>query len=270
VKEKLVTFRSFDGVSLEGTYCAPSDPPTSVVLLVHGIDSDRNEWGFYARMAAVLAEAGIASFRFDWRCYGVDRSRPISQLTLAGIANDIEAAADVLLEVSRSESLSVIAASFGGGISTAWSRHTGCNVKSLILLAPVLDYAHDYLEYEGLGSQHEGVSESASDQLDSDEYLTTSGRQFSRQLISEFPYFSASPPPPYTTLIIHGTEDTGVPYKNSVNYVGRYPQVRLIDFPGTEHGFAAPGDNDLDWPETLQNHQRVYKWIQGFLSEGDA
>jgi len=267
MKEEIVTFRSFDGVNLEGTYCSPSEKPNASILLVHGIDSDRNEWGFYLRMAAALAEAGFATFRFDWRCYGADQTRPISQLSLAGIANDIESAARTLLSVSTTKCLNLIAASFGGGVSTAWSRFTRCDIRRLILLAPVLDYAHDYLEHEGLGSQTEGVSVSASDKLESDGYLITSGRPFSRQIINEFPYFSASPAPTCPTMIIHGTADTGVPYVNSTNYAQQNPKVRLLDFPGVEHGFATPGDDDLVWPETLQNHQRVYEWIVQFLKE---
>lgn len=265
MSERVVRFRSFDGVELEGTLLKPQEQLANPILLVHGIDSDREEYGFFTRMASALAAQGIVTLRFDWRCYGHDSERPLAELTLAGLANDIQAGATLLLQAANANELSVIAASFGGGVAVAWSRTTKLKIGRMALLAPVLSYSHDYLEAEGLGTEEEGVSHDAAKELMEKGFLLTSGRPFSRQLVAEFPYFSAEPPGNQEIVIMHGTEDTGVPYINSKRFVDRHPNVALRTFPGAEHGFAAPGDGELEWPETLANHETVYGWLIEFF-----
>lgn len=267
MESKAVRFRSFDGVSLEGTLTLPDGPCHSGVVQVHGIDSDRDEYGFYSRMSDFLGDNGFASFRFDWRCYGVDKERALNELTLAGIFNDIEAAIVRFREVSNVSKIALVAASFGGGVTTNWVlRNLKHPVSSLILLAPVLDYAYDYLALEGLGDQA-GVSEKAARELESRGVLKTSGRDFSRSLISEFPHFSARPAPNLPILLMHGTADTGVPFENSKAYAEEIPHVTFVPMDGAEHGFAVPGDAELEWDGTLENHQVVYKriveWLRG-------
>src|SRR5690242_21923875 len=86
-------FRSYDGTQLEGTLARPSCPEgRPLALLVHGITSSRNEYGLFSGLAAHLLQKDILSFRFDYRCHGVNQ-QPMEALTLSGIVNDIEAAA---------------------------------------------------------------------------------------------------------------------------------------------------------------------------------
>ena len=87
-----LVFRSRDGVLLSGTLTRPASA-RGLVLLIHGVHGDREEHGFYGDISEELLKHGLASFRFDWRCHGVDAARPIQELSLAGILNDIDAAA---------------------------------------------------------------------------------------------------------------------------------------------------------------------------------
>jgi hypothetical protein len=71
------------------------DAATCGVVLVHGGGATRQEGGFYPRLAAGLADAGLASVRFDLRGHGDSDGRP-EELTLSGGANDVRAAAEFL------------------------------------------------------------------------------------------------------------------------------------------------------------------------------
>ena len=70
--ETEVSFQSFDGLTLSGTFRDADQPsqPAGWALLIHGITANREEWGFFTRLAARLASWNIASLRFDYRCHG--------------------------------------------------------------------------------------------------------------------------------------------------------------------------------------------------------
>jgi pimeloyl-ACP methyl ester carboxylesterase len=87
----LTNFRSPDGLFLKGTYHSPGAPPAAGLVLVHGGGVTREEGGFFTRMAAGLADRGVASLRFDLRGHGESGGRQ-EDLTLSGILNDIHAA----------------------------------------------------------------------------------------------------------------------------------------------------------------------------------
>src|SRR5438874_2627382 len=69
------TLRTLDGLHLAGTLVTPEDPPDRVVVLVHGGGVTREEGGFFTRLARGLAEAGIASLRYDLRGHGESEGR---------------------------------------------------------------------------------------------------------------------------------------------------------------------------------------------------
>jgi alpha-beta hydrolase superfamily lysophospholipase len=64
------TVRTLDGLHLAATLVQPTEPSTRAVVLVHGGGVTREECGFFTRLAVGLAEAGVASLRFDLRGHG--------------------------------------------------------------------------------------------------------------------------------------------------------------------------------------------------------
>jgi predicted alpha/beta hydrolase len=70
-----------DGLHLAGTFLAPVDARQGAIL-VHGGGVTREEGGFFTRLAAGLAETGVASLRFDLRGHGESEGRQ-EDLTLA-------------------------------------------------------------------------------------------------------------------------------------------------------------------------------------------
>ena len=66
------TFVSYDGTMLEGTMSVPDGRCEQLALLVHGITSSRDELGLFSGLAEHLNDKGVASFRFDYRCHGIN------------------------------------------------------------------------------------------------------------------------------------------------------------------------------------------------------
>ena len=81
--ETTLQFRSFDGSSLEGTYTSGATGNNDIAILIHGITSSRDEFGLFSGLSVHLAEKGIPSFRFDYRCHGASKL-PMETMTLAG------------------------------------------------------------------------------------------------------------------------------------------------------------------------------------------
>ena len=201
-----LVFRSRDGVLLSGTLTRPASA-RGLVLLIHGVHGDREEHGFYGDISEELLKHGLASFRFDWRCHGVDAARPIQELSLAGILNDIDAAARSATGEIGSPVSGVVAASFSGGVAAEWCRGSG-GQPTLILLNPVLDYESEYLR-EFVDPNTPRLSSSSAAALDHDGWLISQRKQFSRSAINELHAFRYRIPEGISTWIIHGEVDTG-------------------------------------------------------------
>jgi pimeloyl-ACP methyl ester carboxylesterase len=110
------SFRSADGLRLASSFNSPQTSPQASIVLVHGGGVTREEGGFFTRMAVGLAESGVASLRFDLRGHGESEGRQ-EDLTLSGVLNDIHAAVGHVRELAKGGPVSVLGASFGGGIS---------------------------------------------------------------------------------------------------------------------------------------------------------
>ncbi|WP_083974088.1 alpha/beta hydrolase [Kitasatospora mediocidica] len=114
--------RSLDGTVLFGTVTPAPTPPAALAVLAHGAGVTREEGGFFTRLAASLAAVGITCLRFDLRAHGASGGR-FSDVTIAGVANDVRAASDHLAEITGQPGpVHVIAASFSGG---AAALHAG-------------------------------------------------------------------------------------------------------------------------------------------------
>ncbi|WP_424888995.1 alpha/beta hydrolase [Streptomyces sp. XH2] len=129
-------FRPFDGTALAGTVTVPEGLAGGLAVRVHGAGGTRNEGGFFSRIAAALAGAGVRCLRFDLRAHGVSGGR-LRDITIAGVADDIRAACDhVRAGSGLDRPASVIAASFSGGAATLHAAHRPEGVGRLVLPRP--------------------------------------------------------------------------------------------------------------------------------------
>lgn len=261
-------FRSYDGTSLEGTLSVASSPSEAVALLVHGITSSRDEFGLFSGLAEYLANAGISSLRFDYRCHGINQ-QSLESLTLSGVVNDIEAAAELALAETGAKQLHVVGMSFGGGLSAYWGAVTARPVATVVMFAPVIDYEQDVLGQYGLLTDGALTNEAAR-QLAKKGYLDPDGNHYGPALINELRYVSGIVGLRQlrcSSLILHGDADSVVPYASSERYCSLNPHCRLVNIPHTDHGFGVEDDEDLSSPETMAQHQTVFEIVTAFFQK---
>lgn len=264
--EKKVMFKSYDGTNLVGIYQAPdSSPLKGVFLMMHGIPSEKNEWGFYRDMAVFFEKNAFASFRFDFRCNGESDGGDIANLTISSLVNDIDAAYHKICSLLNVECpLYVVGTSYGGGVTLRWSNFFKRPMHHIFLMAPVLDY-----EYEIFGTdlpKAEGTF--IPDEWQSalkDNSLLENKINYGIAMINEAHLFDAANEITATSVpitIFHGDADTMVPYSKTQCIARRFSdKIKLITIPEADHGFAVDGDDDLTAPGTKKNHVSVYEAI---------
>ncbi|SLN28116.1 alpha/beta hydrolase family protein [Roseisalinus antarcticus] len=131
--EEDVTFFSA-GQEVVGTLSLPDGPPAPVVLLLHGFTGSRDELlilsvdeGVFVRTARLLAEAGYASLRIDFRGSGESlKDLTFADTTFEGQIADALAAFDYLTDLDsvQGDDIYLIGWSQGGLVATAAAGRT--------------------------------------------------------------------------------------------------------------------------------------------------
>jgi pimeloyl-ACP methyl ester carboxylesterase len=253
--EDRVAFRSSDGLRLFGTLAAPRQPAAGAAVLVHGGGVTREEGGFFTRLAAALAAAGIASLRFDFRGHGESEGRQ-KDLTICGVANDISAAVEEVRSQTGTAAAHLVGASFGGGITGFYAAHHSDQVRSLVLLNPLLNYKKRFVDDKPYWVD-DRISVDAGRELAELGYLEHSpafklGRALLNEVFFVRPHLAlrdiAAP-----ALFIHGTGDTFIPVESSRAAVAQIRgESRLVEIEGAQHGIAVPDDPGYHDPQTQQ------------------
>ncbi len=267
--DRTIKFKSFDGSDLVGTL-AGEEHDDHGVLLVHGLPSDKDEWGFYSDFARFLENGSITSLRFDFRHCGESEAGSLQDVSMSEFVNDIDAAYwELKSKLRDSANVYLVATSAGGGLSLKWLTTCRRKVHKVFLMAPVLDYV---FEVTGRKSEELSGTPRTLDDL-SLQTLKRSGRLnddagYGRQMVNDAINFDAvdeilASRSDFT--IFHGDADTVVPIDFSREVSRRCPNVKLVELPSCDHGFSAPGDEDLTDPRTKANHERVYHEVLGAI-----
>ena len=265
-----IEFRSLDGLKLRGTLVVPSRNVGPATVLVHGGGVTREEGGFFTCLAAGLAEAGVASLRFYFRAHGESEGRQ-EDLTIAGVVNDIRAAARQVREATGSGPVNLIGASFGGGITAFFAARYPDQVRRLILLNPLLNYKKRFIN-DKPGWHDDQLSEQAGQQLTDHGFLAHSPTfKLGRALLNEIFYLKPHqvlPEITVPTLFVHGTRDTFIPIGSSraaVQQITR-AQAQLLEIDGAQHGFAVHDDPQYRHPQTQQWPAYVIRSVADWLT----
>jgi pimeloyl-ACP methyl ester carboxylesterase len=268
--EEQTRFRSFDGLSLAGTITVPAGQERrSAAVLVHGGGVTREEAGFFTRLAAGLAVAGIPVLRFDLRGHGDSDGRQ-EDLTICSVANDISAAMSHIREQVDSGPPHLYGTSFGGGISAFFAARHPLQVQSLTLANPLLDYRKRFVDDKPYW--HAGRIDDAEGQLLVERgYLHHSPTfRLGRPLLNEVFYINpraelADLTVP--TMFLHGTRDTFVPVESSQAAVSQVirAEARLIEINGAQHGFAVHDDPEYKQPQTAEWQEFVISAVTSWM-----
>lgn len=262
--QSTTSVRTLDGLHLAGTLVLPDSSPDLAVVMVHGGGVTREEGGFYTRLAAGLADAGVATLRFDLRGHGESEGRQ-EELTLATILNDIRVHLAYLREASGSRQLGLLGASFGGGICGYYAAKRPGELNRLVLLNPQLDYKKRTIDSRDYWS-NDYISEEAGAELTERGYVQfTPSLRHGRPLLNEV--FWLSPLAvlgeiTVPTLIVHGTKDTFVPIESARAAVPLFTApCRLVEIEGSQHGFAVHDDPQYLNPQSQEWQAFVIRTI---------
>jgi alpha-beta hydrolase superfamily lysophospholipase len=234
---------SVDGIVLDAAVEPAPSSPAGSVLLVHGLTVDMDEGGAYARLAADLADRGFATLRFSFRGHG--RSGGTERgMTIAGEMLDLQAALEYA-GAALPAPLAIVAGSFGAVPVCLSLRFVEPQLRSLVLLNPVLDLGRTFVAPETPWARR-SFADAGRAALRARGFLRIDdGFQVGRVLYEEMcqldPYtaFLESTLP---TLIVHGDRDTYVPYDVARAAAAARPNTELRTIAGADHGFAAPDE----------------------------
>ena len=130
--EEIITFDS-QGMKVVGTLSLPEGGPAPIVVMFHGFTGTRDELpvatttdGVFSRTARLLAEAGYASLRIDFRGSGESEGE-FSDTTFEGQVADGLKAVEVMTADPRvkGSDLAIIGWSQGGLVATAVAGRSG-------------------------------------------------------------------------------------------------------------------------------------------------
>ena len=270
---KPTDFRTFDGLRLRGTLVTPDTPGHAAAVFVHGGGVTRDEGGFFTRIAAGLAGAGVSSLRFDLRGHGESEGRQ-EDLTLASILNDIGAAIEQVKQATGAEQVHLIAASFAGGITAYFAVEHPERVQSLVLVNPLLNYKKRFVDDKPYW--HDGqIDEEAGRELAGQGFLFHNPSfKLGRALLNEVFYLKpheAISKLSVPTLFIHGTRDTFIPIESTRTAVRSIEgEVELLEVEGAQHGIAVFDDPQYLDPQTQTWQGQVVRAIAAWVQTRSA
>jgi dienelactone hydrolase len=237
-----------EGLTLVGMlHTPPGDVPFPTVVFCHGFTGQRYEPGWiYVRVARRLADAGIASFRFDCRFSG-ESDGDFKDMTISTEVSDTMRAVDLIK--SRSDvdpqRLGLLGFSLGGTVAseTAAARD---DIRSLLLWSPVSDPVEQFADR---------AEAMAGDTLDIGPVVL--GRGFVEDLPHHAPV-EATGRWGGPLRVIHGLADPVVAPASGQAYMDGPGRREIVLVDGAEHGWfgadkqAALFDATVGWfRETL-------------------
>lgn len=229
------SFVTHDGLRLVGTAVVPGAAPTQAILLLHGEGADRDQFGFYARLAAELGDAGVASLRFDLPGHGASEGGQ-TDLTLSGLLNVIDAGVRYLRTLMVGASVSLLATGVTGGVAAGYAARRG-EIGRLVLINPLIDYQQYFIGQDPRWDD-DSLSAAASRELLATGRLEYPAITLGRAMLNEV--FWLQPRTVLSTvgaptLIVHGAGPTPVPAESSRTAAAALTCThRLVEFNGPQ------------------------------------
>jgi uncharacterized protein len=269
VQSKPVTIRTLDGLRLAATLAAPTGPSERAAVLVHGGGVTREEGGFFTRLADGLGEAGAASLSFDLRGHGESQGRQ-ADLTLTTILNDIRVALAYAREATGARRMSLLGASFAGGVCAYYAARRPVELDRLVLLNPQFDYKQRTIDSRPYWTD-DCLNEEMARQLQQHGFIQfTPTLRHGRPILNEvfwFDVLAGLPTITAPTLVVHGTKDTFVPVEASRSAMDRFTtECKLVEIEGAQHGFAVHDDPQYLNPQSQEWQAFVIRTVADWIT----
>lgn len=226
-----IEYKSIDNINLNGVL--EKNGSKTCIIMCHGIRSEKEEHGNFTKLAEILNENKIDSFRFDFRGHG-DNKSDFSSVTIDGAIKDLEVSIDIISNMGY-KNIILLGASFGGGIVSLIDFRKKSNIKGLVLWYPCLVYEEtDVFCKENVNKAFEkGYFETKS-------IRTGKTFIFSKELMMQTTKYK-----PYDALLnnslpklfIHGNNDKNVYYKSIEKCSKESINSKLVIIENGTHGF---------------------------------
>ncbi|MGH3625599.1 MAG: alpha/beta hydrolase [Sciscionella sp.] len=238
-------------------------------MLVHGGGVTREEGGFFTRLAAGLAEVGVANLRYDLRGHG-ESDGPMEQATLAAHLNDIRVAIAQVRQLAGVAAVSLLGASFGGGLCVYYAAKRSDELTRLVLLNPQLNYKDRYIDQKPYWSGGFLDDETAAHLREHGFVRHSPTVKHGRALLNEVLWIRPNDvlgEITAPTLVVHGTKDTFVPVETSRAAVRQlHAEHQLVEVEGAQHGFAVHDDPTYADPQSQEWQAFVIRTVADWLT----
>ncbi len=258
--ETALTLTAADGVRIPAIEMRPAINPVAHILMLHGITTQKNEWGnFFGNLARAFAERDIASLRIDFRGHG-ESSEPSTRFSVASQVLDVMAAVDWLIKRSSANRIHLLGCSFGSPPAILFSALRPQIVGTLNFVCPVLDYSSTFL-YPTTEWASELFNEHTIQKAFTEGTLKMNSTfEIDAKLLIEMQFLK-----PYTvlrkihtpTLVIHGQADSMVSFALTKKYTKSLAHVRFIGIPRMDHGFTDQDDETGESEASQRNFNRI-------------
>lgn len=228
---KKIKYKTSDGIYINGIL--EENGSNTCVIMCHGIRSGKEEHGNFTKLAKLLNENKIDSFRFDFRGHGENDS-DFNIVTIDGEIKDLEATINIVSNLGY-KNIILLGASFGGGTVSLIDTNKYKNILGLILWYPCLVYKEtDIFCQANLDKTFEqGFFETQS---------TRTGKTFifSKELMIQTTKYN-----PYNSLLknplpkffVHGNCDKNVYYTSVEKCAKECKNSSLLTIENGTHGF---------------------------------
>lgn len=209
-------------------------------LLCHGFGGNKSgRFRLFVRLATRLAEAGIATLRFDFRGAG-DSEGDFADTTISGLSDDVRCALKWLQEHPQIDPkrIGIVGRSLGGMIAVLCAAETP--ISSIVLWAPVFD-AKPWIDRGITFFEHLGVRLN-------DEYLRQCKEIQTREKLKKL---SNVP-----LLHIQGDHDRTIEPYHAAEYESlrkeAMGETKFLRLPLSGHDFANANEQEVLLDETVQ------------------
>lgn len=226
------------GVDLPALRVTPNTP-RSLIILVHGIFSSKEEDGRYLRLAEELGREGHATIAYDQQCHG-ESAECRTEMSVIDHVRDLNTV--IKIAIAEHNQVSCVASSYGGAIALLLAQRSGgLPLTKIALLNPVTDFEAAFIK--PVGAQLVSVlTEDVRTRLDQgDSVPLLNGITFADRFWTELKLLSPKKglnllP---SALVLHGDADTAIDHditkRDAVEASVPFRTIR-----GSDHAFTSP------------------------------